>query len=883
MKNISRRQFFVQGASFVGSQFLFSRLGYAGSANPGHVVVIVTLTGGIDHSMFLPYYNEDKKLIPGVHFFNERSFSYYGKELFYDPLVFTPQHPLIDKYPLTFVEGIYMDGQNDHAGALSVLVRSNILEGSPSLAAFCGELLGQDTQHGVITFGQAPYHGAPGLSPKASGTVYPQSLGKVQEMIQNDFTLDGMDADFIDNEVSRLYEQQALKSLRFAIEEDKIQRELKQYRKYMNHITRDDKNALMAEFTLEKEIIEPYQNIEHVYGTYRHEPFAMISKLLKQGNFAGCYVVPLGSLEGFDGYDTHGSIDDPNDPKQRDMLRADLSALSIFQKQIEPYADRVTLIVQSEFGRTPLLNPAKGKDHWGFNNAFMIKSPLFPPGRFGSVNKEYGPNDILYTDGSYRPLTCRGFYKLFLERLKSQNLITAPEELVAGVFRQAFSGPFPKNLFALLIAFFLGFTNIAYAKTSLTPLDLIYKVSFALTAEPPPQVLIEKYQDADPSLNNQAIVESYKAAIWNEDEQQPNHGFVQWLIDYHSSVFKIKMPRNVGLCTFCWPKTKIFPNLLKENERYLRLFPDRMNTEYMWGGSDFEIPQSTLKIPYDYVYHLWELEPIILATTLVINHKPYSEVLTTSLTVRSPTLNQLTEAFPKAEKELESLPNFYRVEHWTGIWDVKERKEKYHSGILTTQGFLATYPKERTWANKAIYQNLMCENIHPIDNPHDFPIKFHKSVDAQPVLQDGCQGCHYMLDGLANLRNEFVSYTEKKLKRWSDEYIYPAHYSEVYQLPKEQDKFNEVTHHSSYSQFPMNHYFLTEDKLLTVDSMKSLGQKLSQSREFSQCVVKKIYERIHGKEAQPLWIEKMAHTFQSLHYDFEKLLLEILLDPTFKG
>ena len=443
----------VGGGSLNTSSWLGARAAAAASPLSGarHNVVFVTCTGGIDHSMILPVFKggTDHTLSPAVDFASRKTFPFYNTELFLNPSVLYPEHPMIAQYGhlLSFIDGIFMDGQNDHAAALAVMVRGRLAEGVASFAAVLGELLGQETKHALVTFGRAPYHSGVGLSPRAGGIALPKSLSTLQEMVAGDFVLDGLTQDDLDTLSVDFLKSPEGEVLKYHVSENRVRGLLRDFREFSSKADPTVKKQLLSEFSLDPNLFAPYLEITHEYGRDRHEPFALTAQMIKQGNTAACYVIPLGMLEGFNSYDTHNNFS--NDVKQQAMLKMDLTALSIFLGQLGEHLNHTTVIVQSEFGRTPKLNAAGGKDHWGFNNMFLMISPLFRPGRFSLADpNDYGPLGCAYSDGSQAPLTCRGFYRGFIEMLLERQLVTATPQQIDVVLRQSFAGPKPVGLFS---------------------------------------------------------------------------------------------------------------------------------------------------------------------------------------------------------------------------------------------------------------------------------------------------------------------------------------------------------------------------------------------------------------------------------------------------
>jgi len=449
---LNRRDFITHSAlslPLITSPFSFAKTAPASQ----HTVVLVVLTGGIDHSMFLPVFKKgtENTLTPAVHFAEERLFDFHNSSLINNPHILHPEHPLIKQFGdrLSIFDGIYMDGQNDHTSALAVMMRAGPNEGSPSFAAVLGELLGYNTEHGLVSFGRAPYHSSGGLSSYAAGVALPVSLLNVRSMIENDFALDDLTAEHQEELIKQFYNSIKSNPAKHPATLKNPTETLKRFYKFFTQVTPETQQALRDQFSLPKDLIGPYQEIKHPYGAERHEQFAVTAKMILKGGVAGCFLLSMGSLEGFTSYDTHGLLGETNDGKQPEMQHIDFKALAIFMDQIKSKLDNVTVIVQTEFGRSPFLNAAKGKEHWGFNNCFLMFSKLCRPGRYGVVNPEdYGPGNWKYSDGSSsQPLNCRGFYRAFTETLVERGITTAPLAARDTVLRQAFSGPVPQGLF----------------------------------------------------------------------------------------------------------------------------------------------------------------------------------------------------------------------------------------------------------------------------------------------------------------------------------------------------------------------------------------------------------------------------------------------------
>ncbi|MEW5848678.1 MAG: DUF1501 domain-containing protein [Myxococcota bacterium] len=91
------------------------------------------------------------------------------------------------------------------------------------------------------------------------------------------------------------------------------------------------------------------------------------------------------------GFDTHGNHDDTHTPRVQAMLEGVDFIMTEAERQ--GVADKVVVVMGSDFGRTPRYNSTNGKDHWSITSMMMMG-----PGIVG--NRVIGA-----TDGDHRPLT----------------------------------------------------------------------------------------------------------------------------------------------------------------------------------------------------------------------------------------------------------------------------------------------------------------------------------------------------------------------------------------------------------------------------------------------------------------------------------------------
>lgn len=104
---------------------------------------------------------------------------------------------------------------------------------------------------------------------------------------------------------------------------------------------------------------------------YLHEQAVPALELMERGLTRCASLVHLGEFNA--GWDTHVGIDKQG--THFETLCSDLMA--VFDSLAERgLLDSTTIVVASEMGRTPILNPVGGKDHWTFTSAMLFGSGI---------------------------------------------------------------------------------------------------------------------------------------------------------------------------------------------------------------------------------------------------------------------------------------------------------------------------------------------------------------------------------------------------------------------------------------------------------------------------------------------------------------------------
>ncbi|MEN9825128.1 MAG: hypothetical protein RI953_873 [Pseudomonadota bacterium] len=452
MVKLSRRSFMhAAGAALLTSLLPRSATGISSLNRPKHTFVLITLQGGVDHAQFLPVFDSAGGLSSHIHFPTTELFEAHGMRFLNVPKVLTPNSPLISTFGhrLALLSGMQMDGQNAHNAALAVLMRGSTENSALSFAAVLGELTGHGTKYGVVSFGVQPFRNSVGLSEMGTGTTLPQKLSALSEQLRlPDSIADMSGEEYIDALTSYTRKYANSSDLNHLIRNPPPGTDLHTFRTVLRDPSAAERKTFINQLNLSADYWAPYEGLSGPYGTDRHEQLAMAAKLINEGQLASCYVINIGKTEGFHSYDTHNAYSGNNDQRQQEKLDRDLRAIEIFLRQIEQHLDNTSVLIGSEFGRPPQLNPTGGRDHWGANNCILALSPFIRTGLHGSVDPEtYVGNSIALTDGSTDAFRCRSVYRGILDAIFSNGLVNCSTEMANKIQRQFLPGPLPVGVF----------------------------------------------------------------------------------------------------------------------------------------------------------------------------------------------------------------------------------------------------------------------------------------------------------------------------------------------------------------------------------------------------------------------------------------------------
>ncbi|MEM8608685.1 MAG: DUF1501 domain-containing protein [Myxococcota bacterium] len=128
---------------------------------------------------------------------------------------------------------------------------------------------------------------------------------------------------------------------------------------------------------------EEAQNIQSIYNVNDNagEAAATAAQLLRTDLSTAVTVRLLG------GFDTHGNDWSFNQPERMRRSFDAVGSLVTHLREDDPNFDRTTVVVYSEFSRTPRINGNGGRDHW-FNDSIVVIGNSLRSGVFGASNDD---------------------------------------------------------------------------------------------------------------------------------------------------------------------------------------------------------------------------------------------------------------------------------------------------------------------------------------------------------------------------------------------------------------------------------------------------------------------------------------------------------------
>ena len=116
---------------------------------------------------------------------------------------------------------------------------------------------------------------------------------------------------------------------------------------------------------------------------------------------------------GMGGFDTHGNHDQDHLPRLVQFLN--LASFVLEEADRQGVADRIVLVMGSDFGRTPNYNSGRGKDHWPITSMMLLGPGIQGNRVLGATNERHGPLKI--DPNTFAPSEAAGSIKLSIEHV----------------------------------------------------------------------------------------------------------------------------------------------------------------------------------------------------------------------------------------------------------------------------------------------------------------------------------------------------------------------------------------------------------------------------------------------------------------------------------
>jgi hypothetical protein len=250
-------------------------------------------------------------------------------------------------------------------------------------------------------------------------------------------------------------------------------------------------------------------------------------------------------------------------------------------------------------------------------------------------------------------------------------------------------------------------------------------------------------------------------------------------------------------------------------------------------------------------------EPLNLVAWVAMNDRPFTEILTTDMTVVDPALLDGWPLEPIVDEDDSWLP--------PGTVRARYVDGRPAAGVLSLNSVYWRHPSTVDNANRgranALSQALLCQSYldRPIDFPTDLDLTDSASIRDAIRTNGACQACHSTLDPFASFL-------------WG--FMYPNDLAKpVYSPANEHDW-------AIYTDAPPGYYGQPGER------MTDLGRMIAEDERFVSCTVRRMYEGLMGREAvlaDEGALAEHREEFLAADLSLKALARSIVGDPSYRG
>jgi hypothetical protein len=247
-----------------------------------------------------------------------------------------------------------------------------------------------------------------------------------------------------------------------------------------------------------------------------------------------------------------------------------------------------------------------------------------------------------------------------------------------------------------------------------------------------------------------------------------------------------------------------------------------------------------------------------LVTWLVLNDRPFSELVRAPVTFVDPVLLEVWPLEP-AEGDFGRTP--------PGAVPARYTDGRPAAGVLSTNAFMWRFTSTVENANRgranALSRALLCEDFldRPIDFPRDIDLSDSESIRDAVRTVPACLGCHATLDPLASHLWGFV-HRQDEFEVWR-----------TYHVAQEQDWRRETRRAPAFFGVPG-------------ESLGDLGARLGADPRFVNCTVEQVWRVLMGRTprlADDADVATHREAFVRSGLRMRALVRSIVLGPAYRG
>ncbi|EAU69999.1 hypothetical protein [Stigmatella aurantiaca] len=292
----------------------------------------------------------------------------------------------------------------------------------------------------------------------------------------------------------------------------------------------------------------------------------------------------------------------------------------------------------------------------------------------------------------------------------------------------------------------------------------------------------------------------------------------------------------------------------------------------------------------------FNMEPELIADSVVRNDEPYYNILTTRRSFVNGTLSEFYRERQgvgifnvTAPAPLETVPAI--AYNQPGTWQEYTRSA-FHSGVLTTPSFLYRFPTQRARVNE-FYEAFLCKTFVPSKDPLP-PPEDPSHRDNNLARRAGCNYCHATIEptgahwGRFDERNSLFLSPERYPRfdpkcqtcALNGDTSCGGECGAYVMQAFDEDAANSLGMLKTYL------YRTSSEEPNIEGGPALLVQRMMQTGDMERCTVKRIWNEFLGRamtvQEQQLYLDSLSKNFASNHHSLKSLIETLVMTDAYR-